>query len=275
MKLGLWEIQFPQIWGDSEERYRCKFQWERNLISLRNKSMWQFPWIWGAEWAPSDFEGVFRHFVMNLSDFCWLQTRVNAHGRDNQSFPTSLVPKKWLYLASTFFAPALRGSPHSSQNQIRNKSKWQSDDETSRLALTSPSFTSLFWTEWSRSYPLRLLQNLAIKFTTKQVPTHTHPCRQIYKDRPYVWEVQFWIWSQYLESRSYPGLVRFKVCEMLEFKLDLILISRIQFNACKILGLYPLQNFLHIHPSWQIYKDRPYAWKVGFNLESNLTLAKS
>ena len=134
MKLGLWEIQFPQIWGDSEERYRCKFQWERNLISLRNKSMWQFPWIWGAEWAPSDFEGVFRHFVMNLSDFFWLQTRVNAHGRDNQSFPTSLVPKKWLYLASTFFAPALRGSPHSSQNQIRNKSKWQSDDETSGLA---------------------------------------------------------------------------------------------------------------------------------------------
>ena len=119
MKLGLWEIQFPQIWGDSEERYRCKFQWERNLISLRNKSMWQFPWIWGAEWAPSDFEGVFRHFVMNLSDFFWLQTRVNAHGRDNQSFPTSLVPKKWLYLASTFFAPALRGSPHSSQNQIQ------------------------------------------------------------------------------------------------------------------------------------------------------------
>ena len=119
MKLGLREIQFPQIWGDSEERYRCKFQWERNLISLRNKSMWQFPWIWGAEWAPSDFEGVFRHFVMNLSDFFWLQTRVNAHGRDNQSFPTSLVPKKWLYLASTFFAPALRGSPHSSQNQIQ------------------------------------------------------------------------------------------------------------------------------------------------------------
>ena len=119
MKLGLWEIQFPQIWGDSEERYRCKFQWERNLISLRNKSMWQFPWIWGAEWAPSDFEGVFRHFVMNLSDFFWLQTRVNAHGRDNQWFPTSLVPKKWLYLASTFFAPALRGSPHSSQNQIQ------------------------------------------------------------------------------------------------------------------------------------------------------------
>ena len=119
MKLGLREIQFPQIWGDSEERSSGKFQWERNLISLWNKSMWQFPWIWGAEWAPSDFEGVFRHFVMNLSDFFWLQTRVNAHGRDNQSFPTSLVPKKWLYLASTFFAPALRGSPHSSQNQIQ------------------------------------------------------------------------------------------------------------------------------------------------------------
>ena len=84
MKLGLREIQFPQIWGDSEERYRCKFQWERNLISLRNKSMWQFPWIWGAEWAPSDFEDVFRHFVINLSDFFWLQTTFTVHGRDNQ-----------------------------------------------------------------------------------------------------------------------------------------------------------------------------------------------
>ena len=78
-------------------------------VSLNLRS-WVSPlWLWGR----------FRHFVMNLSDFFWLQTRVNAHGRDNQSFPTSLVPKKWLYLASTFFAPALRGSPHSSQNQIQ------------------------------------------------------------------------------------------------------------------------------------------------------------
>ena len=38
-----------------------------------------------------------------------LPTSFNAHGRDNQLFPTSLVPKKWLYLATTFSTPALRG----------------------------------------------------------------------------------------------------------------------------------------------------------------------
>ena len=67
--------------------------------------------------SPSNFEDVSWHFVMNLSEKKLLQTSFNVHGRDNQSFPTSLVPKKWLYLATTFSTPALRGLPHSSQNQ--------------------------------------------------------------------------------------------------------------------------------------------------------------
>ena len=67
--------------------------------------------------TASNFEGVFRHFVMNLSDCFWLQATVYVHGRDNQSFPPSLVHKEWLNLALTFSAAALRGSPHSSHNQ--------------------------------------------------------------------------------------------------------------------------------------------------------------
>ena len=67
--------------------------------------------------TASNFEGVFRHFVMNLSDCFWLQATVYVHGRDNQSFPPSLVHKEWLNLALTFSAAALRGSPHSSHHQ--------------------------------------------------------------------------------------------------------------------------------------------------------------
>ena len=67
--------------------------------------------------TASNFEGVFRHFVMNLSDCFWLQATVYVHGRDNQLFPPSLVHKEWLNLALTFSAAALRGSPHSSHHQ--------------------------------------------------------------------------------------------------------------------------------------------------------------
>ena len=116
---------------------KCQFPMRMKYYFTRNKSLWQFPQIWvnvkaGESWSPP-CEAVFRHFVMKKSEPKWLHINIYVRGRANQSFPPSFVPKKWLYQASTFFAPALRGSPHSSQNQIRNKSKWQSDDEMSWL----------------------------------------------------------------------------------------------------------------------------------------------
>ena len=75
------------------------------------------PQIGTVRETASNFEGVFRHFVTNLSDCFWLQATVYVHGRDNQSFPPSLVHKEWLNLALTFSAAALRGSPHSSHHQ--------------------------------------------------------------------------------------------------------------------------------------------------------------
>ena len=76
-----------------------------------------FPKFDGLSQPPSSFEDVFRHFVMNLSDFFWLHSHFSVHGRAHHSFPTSLVPIKSLYLASTFSASPHRGLRHSSQNQ--------------------------------------------------------------------------------------------------------------------------------------------------------------
>ena len=59
-------------------------------------------------WSPP-CEAVVRHFVMKKSEPKWLHINIYVRGRANQSFPASFVPKKWLYQASTFFAPALRG----------------------------------------------------------------------------------------------------------------------------------------------------------------------
>ena len=98
---------------------KCQFPMRMKYYFTRNKSLWQFPQIWvnvkaGESWSPP-CEAVFRHFVMKKSEPKWLHINIYVRGRANQSFPASFVPKKWLYQASTFFAPALRGSPQPSQ----------------------------------------------------------------------------------------------------------------------------------------------------------------
>ena len=89
---------------------------------------------------------------MNLSEKKLLQTSFNVHGRDNQSFPTSLVPKKWLYLATTFSTPALRGLPHSSQNQKQIQiTIWWWGEQACLCQLNHPPAAlfqySIFWHE--------------------------------------------------------------------------------------------------------------------------------
>ena len=89
---------------------------KRNMKSSQNKSNPTFL-SGGLRQPPSSFEDVFRHFVMNLSNFFWLHSHFSVHGRAHHSFPTSLAPNKSLYLASTFSASPHRGLRHSSQNQ--------------------------------------------------------------------------------------------------------------------------------------------------------------
>ena len=73
------------------------------MLVFNEKEIWfhcktnpydRFPKFEAISESLSNFEAVFRQFVMNLSDFFWLQTTSTVHGRDNRSFPTSLVPNK-------------------------------------------------------------------------------------------------------------------------------------------------------------------------------------
>ena len=94
-----------------------KSRWKEIQNQVETNPSQRFPKFDGLSKSPSNFEDIFRHFVMNLSDFFWFHKYFSVHGRAHQSFPTSLVPNKSLYLASTFSASPHRGLRHSSQCQ--------------------------------------------------------------------------------------------------------------------------------------------------------------
>ena len=98
-------------------KLKLKSRWKEIWNQVETNPIQRFPKFDGLSQPPSSFEDVFRHFVMNLSDFFWLHSHFSVHGRAHHSFPTSLVPNKSLYLASTFSASPHRGLRHSSQNQ--------------------------------------------------------------------------------------------------------------------------------------------------------------
>ena len=108
---------FPQIWWYSVLELKLKSRWKEIWNQAETNPIQRFPKFDGLSQPPSSFEDVFRHFVMNLSDFFWLHSHFSVHGRAHHSFPTSLAPNKSLYLASTFSASPHRGLRHSSQNQ--------------------------------------------------------------------------------------------------------------------------------------------------------------
>ena len=118
MKWGTWEIQFSQFLRQREGEIQmlvsdakeiwfhfqtnpCKSFPEFEAISMRGpdasfkgKEIWFHfetnPYDWFPKFeavgeSPFNFEGVFRHFVMNFSDSFWLQTSFKAYGRANPS----------------------------------------------------------------------------------------------------------------------------------------------------------------------------------------------
>ena len=111
------KYKVPQIWCYSMLALKLKSRWKEIWNHVETNSIQRFPEFDGLRQPPSSFEDVFRHFVMNLSDFFWLHSHFSVHGRAHHSFPTILVPNKSLYLASTFSASPHRGLRHSSQNQ--------------------------------------------------------------------------------------------------------------------------------------------------------------
>ena len=58
---------------------------KRNMKSSQNKSNPTFL-SGGLRQPPSSFEDVFRHFVMNLSDFLWLYSHFSVRGRAHQGY---------------------------------------------------------------------------------------------------------------------------------------------------------------------------------------------
>ena len=114
---GKTNTTLPQIWWYSVLELKLKSRWKEIWNHVETNSIQCFPEFDGLRQPPSSFEDVFRHFVMNLSDFFWLHSHFSVHGRAHHSFPTSLAPNKSLYLASTFSASPHRGLRHSSQNQ--------------------------------------------------------------------------------------------------------------------------------------------------------------
>ena len=132
--------RFPKV-DDWRKDSNASSQWDRNMISLWNKSKWQASQIWGNQceiqmlvfnekeiwfhcktnpydWfpkfeavgeSPFNFEGVFRHFVMNFSDSFWLQTSFKAYGRANPSKKVSCNQFSLSWSSSKISHPLQRG----------------------------------------------------------------------------------------------------------------------------------------------------------------------
>ena len=134
----LWRKKLKQIWNKRErEKYMSPLiwgNWRRDLAADISEIWWEIQLkiktnpcshtFEAVNESASNFERVFRHFVMNLSEQKLLHINMNVRGRADNSSPPSLVHNKWLNFTSTFSAPALRGLRHSS-----HKSKLQWDEQ--------------------------------------------------------------------------------------------------------------------------------------------------
>ena len=97
-----------QIWNVDQEKYKPfpKFHcnpvwscsgksaentWGEIWKSVRTNTNFSFPKFHCHSNTPSNFEAVFRHFVMNFSENKLLHINLTIRGRANQSFPASLV----------------------------------------------------------------------------------------------------------------------------------------------------------------------------------------
>ena len=128
-------------------RYKCHVRAGEIWNQAETNPIQRFPKFDGLSQPPSSFEDVFRHFVMNLSDFFWLHSHFSVHGRAHHSFPTSLVPNKSLYLGSTFSASPHRGLRHSSQNQKQIQiTIWWWDEVPCLTTLVSPEYNIMILT---------------------------------------------------------------------------------------------------------------------------------
>ena len=143
---------------------KLKSRWKEIWNHVETNSIQCFPEFDGLRQPPSSFEDVFRHFVMNLSDFFWIHSHFSVYGRVHQSFPTGLVPNKSLNLASTFSASPHRGLRHSSQCQTA-RSKYITNLILRRGASSSPLFCksqrhqSLILFAHTQSNRVKILQN--------------------------------------------------------------------------------------------------------------------
>ena len=98
--------------------------------SFKGKEIWFHfetnPYDWFPKFeavgeSPFNFEGVFRHFVMNFSDSFWLQTSFKAYGRANPSKKVSCNQFSLSWGPSKIPQP-LSGGRHT-RLRVRNKSK--------------------------------------------------------------------------------------------------------------------------------------------------------
>ena len=100
--------------SDTETSATTPCEWMRNSPNLI-VSAFGFPQIWLSGRSTLQLSRCFQALCDKVKWNQMLQTSLHVRGRAEQSFPPSLVTKKWLYLASTFFASTHRGSWQPSQ----------------------------------------------------------------------------------------------------------------------------------------------------------------
>ena len=101
--------------------------------SFKGKEIWFHfetnPYDWFPKFeavgeSPFNFEGVFRHFVMNFSDSFWLQTSFKAYGRANPSKKVSCNQFSLSWGPSKIPQP-LSGGRHSRLSICQTQRKYQ------------------------------------------------------------------------------------------------------------------------------------------------------
>ena len=83
---GKTNTTLPQIWWYSVLELKLKSRWKEIWNQAETNPIQCFPKFDGLSQPPSSFEDVFRHFVMNLSDFLWLYSHFSVRGRAHQGY---------------------------------------------------------------------------------------------------------------------------------------------------------------------------------------------
>ena len=103
------------------------------MLVFNEKEIWfhcetnpydRFPKFEAISESLSNFEAVFRQFVMNLSDFFWLQTTFTVHGRANPSKNVSCNQFSLSWGPSKILHP-LSGGRHSRLSIYQTQRKYQ------------------------------------------------------------------------------------------------------------------------------------------------------